>query len=103
MKIKLLIYNEWMSKNQMKYREFLKKLINKFIIEPFHYERNILSSNLLSIFVENIYALIRGKKVRFAYDKNNKLFLAKENGLVKYNSEKFRCFWLYRDGIKTKR
>lgn len=88
--------------NKMNYREGLKKIIDKFVIERFHYESNILSSNILSIFIENIYALVRGKKVRFAYDQKLKLFLAKEKGLVKYNSEKFRCFWLYRDGIKTR-
>ena len=56
----------------------------------------------ISILSENLYAIMRGKKVRFSYDKNQRLFKATENNQSCFFSSIVRGFSLYRNGIKTR-
>ncbi len=56
----------------------------------------------LSIALENFIALIRKKDLRFSYDKKKKLIKVEEKGLVRYYENPMRCFWLYRNGIRSR-
>ena len=49
--------------------------------------------------MENLLAIIKRKSVRFTFDKRNNLFKAKDKNIVRFYSDKNRCFWLYRNGI----
>ena len=60
-------------------------------------------SNLsTSLFIENLFAFLRRKKVRFYYDSYLKKIVAKESAFKKYGLIKNRFFSLYRDGIKVR-
>lgn len=71
-------------------KNFLRR-IHEFSILP----------DVFSVAIENLYAALRGKKVRFFIEKNGKLF-AKEDGVKLKISNKIRGFWLYRNGIKRR-
>jgi len=54
------------------------------------------------IALEHLYCVIRGKKVRFSYDKNHQLFKATENNQSCFFYNKSRGFSMYREGIETR-
>jgi FkbM family methyltransferase len=60
-----------------------------------------LVSDSLSAALENTYAVLRGKKVRFTVEKDGS-FYAEEGGRKLQISNKQRGFWLYRNGINTR-
>ena len=60
-------------------------------------------SNLsVSLFIENLFAILRRKKVRFYFDNYSRKIVAKESTFKKYGVTKNRFFSLYRDGIKVR-
>jgi len=60
-------------------------------------------SNLsTSLFIENLFAILRRKKVRFYFDNYSRKIVAKESIFKKYGLIKNRFFSLYRDGIKVR-
>ncbi len=79
--------------------KFLRIFISK-ILDPLH--RSNFVPNYLSILVENTLASLRGKVVRFGADKNGTLF-AEEGEIRLHISNRYRGFWLYRDGIGVRK
>ncbi len=76
------------------------KLLSSVILNKLHSSSSVPRSIL--ILFENLSAIIRGKKVRFSYDKNQRLFKATENYQSCFFSNTRRGFSLYRDGIKVR-
>ena len=52
-----------------------------------------------SIFLENLYAIFNRRSIRFSFDKEKNLIRAKDRNLIRFYSDRNRCFWLYRNGI----
>jgi len=84
----------------------LTRLMNKItpslidrILNPIH--KSSLSSNYLSVALENMLAILRGREVRFGIDDRGGLF-AIENWRKQQISNRLRGFWLYRDGIQQR-
>jgi len=60
-----------------------------------------LTSDFLSAKIENAYAALRGRKVRFRLDEDGTL-LAQEGRRSLRISDKYRGFWLYGNGIESR-
>ena len=88
--------------NKYIFKKYFLKFIEKYLLDRFHISEGFLFNKNTSILIENIYSILRGKEVRFAFDRKSKLFFAKEGVEKKYCANKFRCFLLYRQGIKKR-
>ena len=77
--------------------QIISKLLNNIHNNKFFSDRIFLS-----IALENFIALVRKKNLKFSYDKKKNLIKAQEKGLVRYYDNPMRCFWLYRNGIKSR-
>jgi FkbM family methyltransferase len=71
---------------------FLNKLHSSSIIPIF-----------FIVFLENLYAFIRRKKIRFSYNEDQKIFTVTENNQSCYFSNIKRGFSIYRDGIEIRK
>ena len=72
------------------------------ILDKIHKKKLFGNKVFLSVALENFISLIRGKKVRFYFDKKKDLIKVKENNLVRFYGDPYRCFGLYRDGIRAR-
>ena len=77
------------------------KIISKSL-NKIHSNKFFTKNFFLSIALENLIALIRKKDVRFSFDKKKNLIKAQEKGLIRYYGNPLRCFWLYRNGIRSR-
>ena len=77
------------------------RIISK-LLSSIHNSKFFSKNILFSITLENFIALVRKKDLRFSYDKKTKLIKAEEKGLVRYYGNPVRCFWLYRNGIRSR-
>lgn len=81
----------------------MKRLIlDKIYSILFKFHGSKFSNLSTSLFIENIFAILRRKKVRFYFDNYSKKIVAKESTFNKYGVTKNRFFSLYRDGIKVR-
>ena len=80
--------------------EYIYKIFLNYFLEKIHKSR-FLSINIL-IFLENLVARLRNKKVRFNLSKNKRLIKVSDSGLNLYYSKNLRSFWLYRNGISNR-
>jgi hypothetical protein len=80
-------------------RQTLLGLFTSKFLMPFH--RSKFIPDYLCVLVENIFAILRGKDVRFLIEKDGSFF-AKESGRTLKISNRFRGFWLYRNGIEAR-
>ncbi len=81
--------------------------MKRFILDQvysilFKFHGSSFSNLSISLFIENLFAFIRRKKVRFYFDKYSRKIVAKESSYKKYGLTKNRFFSLYRDGIKVR-
>ena len=88
----------------MIYKKFLKYIhyVNKgipIVLSKFHNSKLFSPHIRISIFIENLYAIINKRSIRFIFDKEKNLIKAIDKNLIRFYSDKNRCFWLYRDGI----
>lgn len=61
-----------------------------------------LSSNFLSIYLENFVNFFRGVKAKFYFDRNsNNFYIIENNKKINFN-DKIRGINLYRDGISKR-
>lgn len=77
---------------------FFLKIIKTFL-DNIHKTEFFENNIFLSIALENFVSFTGGKKVRFYFDKNKNLIKAKEKNLIKFYSNPYRCFSIYRNGI----
>lgn len=75
----------------------LVSLIITMFLNKLH-DKNILPSRF-SLFVENLFSLLRGLNVRFSYCPEHELYCASEGKDIRYFENLRRGFWLYRGGI----
>jgi len=83
----------------------LFKIINNLIpyfLNKFNYINFGILDPYPSLILENLYAIINNKSVRFFYEKDRKIFIAKDKPLTKFYFNKIRFFRLYRNGIKER-
>lgn len=84
-------------------KQILQIMIMKFIsifVEKFH--KSNLSTNYLSVLLENFIGNIRARNQKFSYDKNENIFSIYEEGRERKFFNKIRGFRLYRNGIKNR-
>ena len=79
-----------------------KNLSTASILFKIHNNKLFVENIYLSIFLENLIAIIKRKSVRFTFDKSNNLFKAIDKNIIRFYSDKNRCFWLYRNGISER-
>ncbi len=73
----------------------MKKILNLI-------HESSLFSDSFSVLVENIYAALRGRAVRFYFESPSDFFV-RERGFKIKISNKSRGFWLYRNGIENRK
>ena len=79
-----------------------KNLTTAQILCKIHNNKLFAKNIKLSLLLENLLAIIKKKSVRFTFDKRNNLFKANDENLIRFYSDKNRCFWLYRNGIRER-
>ena len=79
-----------------------KNLSTASILFKIHNNKLFAENINLSILLENLIAIIKRKSVRFTFDKSNNLFKAIDKNIIRFYSDKNRCFWLYRNGISER-
>ena len=85
-------------KKFLKYIHYFNLRIPIFL-SKFHKSKFFSPNVNISIFIENLYAIINRRSIRFVFDKEKNLIKAIDKRLVRFYSDKNRCFWLYRNGI----
>ena len=81
----------------------LKKYFRHISIITLNYvHRSRLSTNTMSVFLENVFAVLCKKTVRFKYSAKERIFRVIEHDIQLTFRNKIRGFWLYRGGIKNR-
>ena len=85
-------------------RKFFTLINNQIpiFLNKFHYINLGILDPCLSLILENLYAIFNNKSVRFSYNQNRNIFIAKDKSYTRFYFNKVRFFRLYREGIKKR-